>query len=82
MSDLVAELRDRQLTQVAGPVLKRAVLAAADRIEELETDLVAHRNEVKRLHYWLSCIAKASMDIEDMTDAALKSYYIEAPSDE
>ena len=49
---------------------------AHERIAELEDQLWAHKKEIARIHYWLSCIAKASMDIEDMTDAALKPYYI------
>ena len=64
---LADELRDPQLTQVAGPVLKRVVLAAADRIEALE-------DEVGRLRYFVQTIDEHAEAISTEVAIALHTH--------
>ena len=70
------QLRDPQITQTAGPALRLAILAAADRIEALEAELA-------RCHYFLRVIGGHAEDISTEAACALHpQIVVDGPSDD
>ena len=92
------QLRDPQITQTAGPALRLAILAAADRIEQLEATVarleargitdMQHRieeleAELARCHYFLRVIAGHAEDISTEVGCALHpQIVVGGPSDD
>lgn len=54
------QLRDPQITQTAGPALRLAILAAADRIEELEAE---RDDALQDLHHYKKHLASVEAEV-------------------